>query len=110
MADTSPTLDGAYKSITLATGTVSRVVVPAGTRYLLVSSSANFYHQVDTTQEILDGAAITAANAGLIPAGLWPLRVDGSGGGASRLGAARYELFYGSAVQTLYVRALSLVP
>lgn len=111
MADTTLTLNGAYKTVTLSTTTVSRIVVPTGTRYLMVSSASDFYHQPDTTQAIADGAAITAANAGLFPAGLWPLRVDGSGGSMSHLVDARYELFYGStASQSLYVRAVSAVP
>jgi hypothetical protein len=109
MADTTLVLDGPPKTITLSATTVSRIVVPVGTRYLVCSCGADWYHQVDLTQAIADGAAITAANAQLVPAGMVPMRVDGSVGGNARLPVARYVLVYGSAASTFYVRAVSLV-
>jgi hypothetical protein len=110
MADTTLTLDGKPKTITLSTTTVSRIVVPTGTRYLVCSCNSDWYHQVDPAQTIADGAAITAADAYPIPAGVYNMRVDGSGGGTDRTGSTRYVLVYGSAAVSFYVRAVSLVP
>lgn len=106
MADVTLTLDGAPQSVTLATTTLRRIVVPAGTHRLECSSLINWYQQIDTTQATVDGAAITAANAQLIPAGLVVLGSEPSTD-STNLHPSRYVYAYGSSAGTLYVRAVS---
>ena len=106
MADVTLTLDGDPESVTLATTTVRRIVVPNGCRSLIFSSSIDWYEQNDATQAIADGAAITAADAKLIPAGLWSSQPTPPKS-ATTPWPQHYVLAYGSAAGTLYVQASS---
>lgn len=105
MADTTLTLDGQPVKRTLSTTTLARIVIPSGARYLQVGSSASFYEEVDTTQAVVDGAAVTADEQMLWQAGTYVVTLLDN---AQRTSGDWYMYFAGStADQALHLRALS---
>lgn len=111
MADIALVLNRNKRTTLNAVGNVSRVVVPKGTRTLLIDSPSPFYWE-DGTQSKGDGDAQTTGNQFRFEGGPIDLQISGDGGEA-RPGALKAQTYYyfvaTVASQEITFRASSLV-
>jgi hypothetical protein len=93
MADTNLVLNVNQRVTMNATGHVSRVAVPKGTRTVLINSPSPFYWETPATVKA-DNDAETAAKQFRFEAGTYSLGVSGDGGKATPTALKTLTYFY----------------
>lgn len=88
---------GGDKTLSGTAGKVRRLVLPAGTRRLVVTAEAAFFFEEDTAQALADEADSVPANRHKYAAGTHIIYPAGSGRGGNALRADRFVYLVGTA-------------